>query len=140
MVAGGLDCGDWRVGLWWLAGWIVVAGGLAGRRSRSSGPAGWREDAAGQAVQRVGYMLTCAVSSHVHTRSAHASAAVRVAYWARARRHPVFSCRYPATSDSYPSRCVGRRRHIAQQGSSVSQRSLFITGRVSVFKRFPKCV
>ena len=28
MMAGGLDCDGWRVGLWWLAGWIVMAGGL----------------------------------------------------------------------------------------------------------------
>ena len=27
-MAGGWDCSDWRVGLWWMASWIVVAGGL----------------------------------------------------------------------------------------------------------------
>ena len=28
MVDGELDCGGWRVGLWWLTGWIVVDGEL----------------------------------------------------------------------------------------------------------------
>ena len=28
MMAGGLDCDSWRVGLWWLTGWIVVDGEL----------------------------------------------------------------------------------------------------------------